>query len=241
MFASTIASSRLVRRAAVIVALAAFPPVLAPVARALPAQAPAVVSGNCVTIASPKPTLNFTYRYSDTSGSSDYTNRWDQFTPSGSRLVTTRTGANAGQSTFVSKHQVVDDVFVLEASTASGTDATGVFTNSMTYTPGAIGDPAYKACEGRTWTIMAVNAAIKSAQGSFSTRTDPGVMTIIKIHESITVPAGTFDTVHYVKTMNSGRGQVVDEFWKSIEHGVTVKRNSRQPGSVAVEVLTAIK
>jgi hypothetical protein len=41
--------------------------------------------------------------------------------------------------------------------------------------------------------------------------------------------------------MNAGRGQVVDEFWKSIEHGVTIKRNSRQPGSVAVEVLTAIK
>ena len=241
MFASTTASSQLVRRAAVIAALAAFLPVLATATRALPAQAPAVVSGNCVTIASPKPALNFTYRYSDTSGSSDYTNRWDQFTPSGSRLVTTRTGANAGQSTYVSKHQVVDDVFVLEASTASGTDATGVFTNSMTYTPGAIGDPAYRACEGRSWTITAVNAAIKSAQGSFSTRTDPGVMTIIKIHESITVPAGTFDTVHYMKTMNSGRGQVVDEFWKSIEHGITVKRNSRQPGSVAVEVLTAVK
>jgi hypothetical protein len=33
----------------------------------------------------------------------------------------------------------------------------------------------------------------------------------------------------------------VDEFWKSIEHGVTVKRNSRQPGGIAVETLIAIK
>jgi hypothetical protein len=57
----------------------------------------------------------------------------------------------------------------------------------------------------------------------------------------VTVPAGTFDTVRYVKTMNSGRGQVVDEFWKSIDHGVTVKRTSTQPGSVATEILIAIK
>ena len=81
-----------------------------------------------MTLGAPKPTLNFTYRYADTSSSSDYTNRWDQFSPTGSRLITTRTGANAGQSTYVSKHQVVDDTFVLEASTAVGTDANGCST-----------------------------------------------------------------------------------------------------------------
>jgi len=66
-------------------------------------------------------------------------------------------------------------------------------------------------------------------------------MTIVSINEPATVPAGTFMTVRYTKTMNSGRGQVFDEFWKSIEHGVTVKRNSTQPGSVATELLVAIK
>lgn len=211
-------------------------------ADAEPPQAAAVVaSGNCVTLGVPKPTLSFTYRYADNTSSSEYTNRWDQFSPTGSRLITTRTGANAGESTYISKHQVVDDAFSLEASTAVGTDANGVFNNSMTYTPGAIGDPAYKACEGKMWKIAAVNATMKSVQGSFSVKTDPGTMTIIKIHESMTVPAGTFDTVHYMKTMNSGRGQLVDEFWKSIEHGVTVKRNSRQPGGIAVETLIGIK
>jgi len=204
-------------------------------------QAAAVVTTNCVAIGSPAPTRSFSYRYADTSTSADYTNEWTQFTPTGSRLVTTRTGANAGQSTYVSKHQVVDDVFVLEASTSVGTDANGTFNNSMTYTPGAIGDPAYRACEGKTWKVASVSATMRSLQGSFSVKTDPGTMTIIKIHESMTVPAGTFDTVHYMKTMNSGRGQLVDEFWKSIEHGVTVKRNSRQPGGIAVETLIAIK
>jgi hypothetical protein len=206
-------------------------------AYAMPEQS-AAARTNCVALGAPKPALSFTYRYTDTSGSVDYTNQWKQFSATGSQLVTTR--AN-GQSTYVSKHSVADDVFVLESSTASGTDPGGAFNNSMTYTPGAIGDPAYKACEGKRWTIAAVNATSKSARGSFNAKTDPGTMAILKVHESATVPAGTFDTVHYRKTMNSGAGQVVDEFWKSIEHGVTVKRTSTQPGSVATELLLAIK
>ena len=196
---------------------------------------------NCVSLGTPKPALSFSYRYSDNTTSAEYTNKWEMINATGSRLLTIRTGANAGQNTYVSKHKVVDDVFVLEESVASGTDGGGPFTNSTTYSPGAIGDPAFRACEGKKWTVAAVSASLRTMNGSFSTKTDPGILAIIKINESVTVPAGTFNTVHYVKTMNSGRGQVVDDFWKSIEHGVTVKRNSRQPGGIATEVLTGIK
>jgi hypothetical protein len=198
-------------------------------------------AANCVTLGTPRPALSFTYRYSDTSVSAEYTNRWEEFTATGSRMVTTRTGANAGQSTYVSQHSVADDVFVLTGSTASGTDGSGPFNNTMTYSPGALGDPAFTACVGKTWKISPVNATSKSARGSFSMKTDAGTMTIVSVRESVTVPAGTFDTVHYTKTMNSGRGQVVDDFWKSTEHGVTVKRTSRQPGSVATEILVGVR
>ena len=197
----------------------------------------AVATSNCVAIGAPKPTQSFTYRYADNTSSSEYTNKWEQFTATGSQLLTIRTGANAGQNTYVSKHKVVDDVFVLEASTASGTDGGGPFTNSMTYSPGAIGDPAYRACEGKKWTVPSVNATMKSMQGSFSQKTSAGTLSIVKIHESVTVPAGTFDTIYYVKTM----GPVIDDIWKSVEHGVTVKRNVRQPGGIGTEVLIAIK
>jgi hypothetical protein len=201
--------------------------------QAVPAQNSAA-GANCVALGAPKPALSYTYRYTDTQGSTEYTNQWKQFSATGSQLLTTR--AN-GRSTYVSKHSVANDLFVLESSVASGTDPGGAFNNSMTYSPGAIGDPAYKACEGQTWSIPAVKATSASAQGSFSTTTDPGTLTIVKVHESVTVPAGTFDTVRYRKTM----GKVIDEFWKSIEHGVTVKRNSAQPGGIATEILIAIK
>ena len=202
------------------------------------AQSPTPAApGNCVDIGAPKPTQTFSYRYSDAKTTAEYSNQWQEFTATGSKLLTIRTGANAGQNTYVSKHKVADDVFVLEASIASGTDGNGAFTNSMTYSPGTIGDPAYRACEGKKWAIAAVNATLTSMQGSFSTKTQAGTLSIIKIRESVTVPAGTFETIHYVKTM----GPVIDDFWKSIEHGVTVKRNSRQPGGIATEVLTGIK
>lgn len=199
------------------------------------AQAPAT---KCVTLGAPKPAVLYTYRYADTSGGVEYTNQWKQFSATGSELVTTRMN---GVSTYVSRHSVANDVFVLESSSAAGTDPGGPFNNTMVYTPGAIGDPAYRACEGQTWQIPVVSATSKSARGTFSFKTDPGTMKIVSINESVTVPAGTFNTVRYTKTMNSGQGQVLDEFWKSIDHGVTVKRNSTQPGSVATEVLVAIK
>ena len=72
---------------------------------------------NCVTLGTPKPTVSFTYRYSDTTVSSEYANRWEEMTATGSRMTTTRTGANAGQSTSVTL--VVDDVVVLAGSTAA--------------------------------------------------------------------------------------------------------------------------
>ncbi len=199
------------------------------------AQAPAA---KCVALGAPNPAVLYTYRYADRSGGTEYTNQWKQLSATGSELVTTR--AN-GMSTYVSRHSVSNDVFVLESSSATGVDPGGPFSNSMTYTPGAIGDPAFKACEGQSWPIAVVSATSKSARGAFSFKTDPGTMTIVSINEAVTVPAGTFNTVRYTKTMNSGRGQLLDEFWKSIEHGVTVKRNSTQPGSVATEVLVAVK
>ena len=50
------------------------------------------------------------------------------------------------------------------------------------------------------------------------------------------MPAGTFDTVRYIRTSQS-----VDEYWKSIEHGVVVKHIATANGVTITETLTAIK
>lgn len=196
----------------------------------------------CVTIAAPRPDRSFVYHYTDSTGAkADFTNRWEQFSAIGSRLVTTRTGSGAGSWTYESLHAVINDVFALTSSTATGNDGRAPFKNSMMYKPAAIGDPAFRACEGQQWDIASVSATGVSGAGTFTSPTDPGTMRILAVGVSVTVPAGTFDTVHYTKTMRSPRGQMVDEFWKSTEHGVTVRRTFTQPGASGSEVLQMIK
>jgi hypothetical protein len=67
--------------------------------------------------------------------------------------------------------------------------------------------------------------------------THAGTLAIVAIPESVTVPAGTFETVRYTRTMATPVGPSVDEYWRSIEHGVVVKHTSTLPGGAATEVL----
>jgi len=55
------------------------------------------------------------------------------------------------------------------------------------------------------------------------------------------VPSGTFDTVHYTRTTTGARGAIVDEYWKSIEHGVVVRHLSAVAGVKLTEELQAIR
>jgi len=50
------------------------------------------------------------------------------------------------------------------------------------------------------------------------------------------VPAGQFNTVHYIRTSQS-----TDEYWKSLDHGVVVKHMATVRGAVVTEVLVSIK
>lgn len=127
---------------------------------------------------------------------------------------------------------------ILESSAQAGTDAGKDVSNSTSFQPGLVGDPAYRACAGRTWPVPSVVATNQSAQGTFSADTPPGTLAIIAIREPVTVPAGRFDTVHYTRTSD----QSVDEYWKSIAHGVMVKRTHTLPGGlVATATLEAIR
>lgn len=50
------------------------------------------------------------------------------------------------------------------------------------------------------------------------------------------MPAGQFDTVHYIRTSQS-----TDEYGKSIDHGVIVKHIGTLPGAAVTEVLLSVK
>lgn len=201
-------------------------------------------AADCVTIGAPRPEQVFSYRYTDSTGAaSTFSHQWLQFTPTGTemRLIQTTAGG-PGESVYRSSHHVTDDLFELERSEAAGTSAGAAFRNTVVYTPASMGDPAYRACAEKRWAVRAVSAAMSATPGGSATfTTDPGTIVILGVRESVTVPAGTFEAVRYVKRLRTARGDVVDEIWKSIAHGVTVRRNHAAPGVVATELLTSIK
>jgi hypothetical protein len=224
------------KRGLIAATIAAVLFVPAHVAGAAEAQIKSVAG--CVTIGTPKPNRGYTYRQTQSGGgTSEFTDWWEQFTKTGSRLLTTKGRQKGPGILTVNRHRVVNDVLILDSSSQSGAGAGG----NSTYRPGVASNPAFRACERHNWPVPAVNVTNQSAQGTFSAMSDAGTLKIVSIHEPITVPAGRFDTVHYVRNLNTRSGLQLNEYWMSIEHGVAVKRMHTISGVVITATLQAIE
>jgi hypothetical protein len=209
-------------------------------ALAIVSAGPVIVAGSaqrgsasdCVTIAAPKPTATFVYQHTEPGGrATRVSNTWDRFTENGSRL---RADGPAGVFIQVNAHHIENDVVVLDGTSKLGPGGNPI--DSTTFRPGLIAEPASRACAGQSWQIPSVTATFQSSETNTSAATPAGTLKIVAVHERVTVPAGTFDTVHYVRTSQS-----IDEYWKSIEHGVVVKHTGTLPAGAASEVLLEIR
>jgi hypothetical protein len=195
-------------------------------------------ANRCVTIGTPKPNRGYTYRQTQSGGATtEFTDWWEEFTKTGSRLLTTKGRSKGPGILTVNRHRVVNDVLILDSSSQSGAGTGG----TSTYQPGVVSVPALRACEGRNWAVPSVTVTNLSTNGRFSAASDAGSLKIISIREPITVPAGRFDTVHYVRNLNSRAGLQLNEYWTSIEHGVVVKRMHTVNGVIITATLPAIK
>ena len=197
----------------------------------------------CVSINPPKSDVDFVYSYTSSTGEvSESTMRWLQFTPTASRLQTTRVAGDGRMvATEDTEHSIENDLLVMLRDSVTGTDHQGPFSSSMTYSPGMIVMPAFRTCAGLTVTIPSVAQTNKSNESTSTTQSDPGELKIIAVDVPVTVPAGTFSTVHFIRTLNKPRGTDVNEVWRSTLHGVTVKRVHTTPRTTATEVLQAIR
>ncbi len=228
--------------AALVAAAAAF---ATPAIGARPGQTAAPAAGDCVPVGTPKPNLTYVYRQTESTGnSSEFTNRWETFTATGSRLHTIK-NTPRGRATLitVTEHRVVDDLLMIDRQTDTGTDAGRPINNTTSFQrPGIVGGPAKQACRDRSWNFRGVTATHnQSSEGPVSAMTDAGSLRVIAIREAVSVQAGRFDTVHYLRTVMGATGRTLDEYWLSIEHGVMVKRNHTLPNATVAAVLQAIK
>jgi hypothetical protein len=195
-------------------------------------QGRAGAAGHCVTLGTPKPTASYVIQHSESTGkTAAITQMWESMTETGSRM---KWSGPAGSYIQVTDHHIVDDVTVLDRT--SKLDLNGALTEATTFRPGIVGEPAFRACAGRTWQIPAVTALFQSGTLKVTQQTPAGSLRIVSIRERVTVPAGTFDAVRYVRTSQSSA-----EYWKSIEHGVVVKHIAKVNGVTITETLTSIK
>ncbi len=187
---------------------------------------------DCVDIATPNPSAVFTYRLTQSSGAvSQYTHQWESVTPTGARV---RVNGPQGVEYRTNQHRIVDDAAVLDRTSKSGPK--GALIDATAFKPGLVMDPAFRACAGRSWQIQTVTATYQSGTQKATASTPAGTLRIVALREKTTVPAGTFETVRYVRTSQS-----TDEYWKSIVHGVVVKHVGKLPNGVVTEELIAIK
>jgi len=203
------------------------------------------VESDCVTVAAPSPSITYTYRYTDLSGSvSTLMRQWLESTNTSSRLRLTHTHAAQGTTASVTtgKHRIVDDLVIVETYETAGTNPAGAFSTRITHAPGLVDGPGFRVCQGRRWTIPAVQVTTAATPGGvFSTASSPGTGEVLSIRELVTVPAGSFDTVHFKQIQNSPRGPIVMTTWRAIKEGVNVRWEYATAGGVSVEVLTAAR
>jgi hypothetical protein len=192
--------------------------------------------GDCVTINKPNPATTFVFRHEDSSGAiTEFTQQWEDVSETGSRVRTTRRGVVTFQST---RHTIKDDIGLISRMTQANTSNV---TDNTDFKPGMVGDPVFRACADRSWAIPAVTAYYQGGGRSASAATQSGSLRIVATRETVKVPAGEFQTVHYTRTMKLPKGQNFNEYWKSIEHGVVVKHIATLPNGRATEQLIAIK
>ena len=207
----------------------------------LAAALPAHGDADCVTVSQPKIGVKYAFGFTDAAGTvSTSTTEYLATSDTSVRLRLTHSGAfGSVERLNESTVRVEDDLVVTEKMVSSGTNAGGAFENTVTFQPARIGDPASRVCSGRTWTIPPVSVSTIGSQGGRAEMaTDPGHGRVISVRESVTVPAGTFQTVHYEKVFDGASGHVVEETWQSIADGVSVKYTHDSPAGLATQVRT---
>jgi hypothetical protein len=192
-------------------------------------------TADCVDLGQPKPTTTYVFRRRESNGhSSQYSQRWTVFTRAQSSVSVARAPVT---ETVVNQHKIQDDVTMISSTTMARPGGAA----RTTFRTAVVGDPLFRACAGRSWKIAAV-VATHTEQGRVSTAdTYAGLLRIVALRETIQVPAGTFECVHYMRTQQTPAGPSVDEYWKSIEHGVVVRQVSRLAGWSSTADLISIR
>lgn len=192
-------------------------------------------TGACVTLPFPATGTTTTHIANDaqSGAAGTITTRYDLATGTQAITVTESSFSVSGftttSTTTTTQNYRIEDGYLYESSivtdvvTATGF---GSFTDTITteFNPEYMTGAAVDFCEGQTWTTSEVQQTISSSSApDVTSTTSPEEGLVESVGTSVTVPAGTFNTVLIKKTQTDGS---ISRIWISRQHGVFVKQES---------------
>jgi hypothetical protein len=199
-----------------------------------------VTPGPCHTFALVRPGLKASYLSTTPTGSATYTITWISDTPTQQKttqVVSTPVGnANAVTTIDGEVSGLLRGMKHIDITTTVAGFATEV---DIDFVPSLILGPAAGWCVSETWSVAPVTETIVTKAPfvlpvSQIQTTIGGDGKVLAVGESVTVPAGTFNTVKYrgVTFVNNTIQESIT--WVSMEHSVVVKQDSFDGNGVNV-------
>jgi hypothetical protein len=206
--------------------------------RAVRAVAPPSAPAGCHTFALVRAGLKATYLSTTPGGNVTFTITWISDTPTQTRTTqkVTTPQATADVETTIDGEVVGLLRGMKHIYTKNITPIPGVGSSTLEvdidFVPSLLAGPAAGWCVGNTWTISPVTETI-TTKSSFGPPIPPQVITtiasqgeVLAVGESVTVPAGTFQTVKYRHATVSGTSVQPAITWTSMEHSIVVRQET---------------
>lgn len=203
-------------------------------ASAPPAKAP--VQSGCHTFGLVTPGTKATYLSTTSNGNVNFTITWISDTPT--QTKTTQHVVTPQATTDV--ETTIDGVVSgnlrgMKHVYTKSTTPVPFFGNTVVevdidFVPALIAGPSEGWCTGATWSVPAVTETVvsKSIAGQQSNiiTTVGSDGTVLAVGESVTVPAGTFQTVKYRNSIVSGTSVQPAITWTSMDRSIVVKQDT---------------
>jgi hypothetical protein len=190
---------------------------------------------------SPSGTATFTVTHVSDSANLAVTTQKVQ-TPQGEADAETRIDMETVGSMRYVKHMKVTTSITVPVLGRISTDT------DVDWIPSLPWGPATGWCTGAKWSIPVMTQTVRSTSPAGAippvvTTTAAGEGEVLAVNESITVPAGTFNTVKYRNTILAGTSVQPAVVWMSMEHGILVRQDSLDASGNVVTVtrLTAVQ
>jgi hypothetical protein len=217
----------------------------APRRRAVGKPVSGAPAGQCHTFAFVRPGLKATYLSTTPNGSATYTITYisDTATQSKTSQVVSTPQGNADAVTTIDGEVVgtLRGMKHIDIKTTITVPVVGTLTTEIDvdFVPSLILGPAAGWCVGNTWNVAPVTETI-TTKAPFVLPVTQIVTTVggsgevLAVGESVTVPAGTFQTVKYRGVTVANNTVQTSITWTSMEHSIVVKQQAFDPVSGAI-------